>query len=313
MSRSSLGCSRREALRIGGFTGIVAVAGCLTPASRADSCSDGTDLSLVEAADAHVSNEFSTPVDGLPHATATVVEEALGTGEATARGYYAPQLQTEYVVTGPEARYYRVTTNERDRTETTGYEYAVEIGIDDATLSDDDPVRPFTDLPAHDRTSIRSAIGHTGLLHAPHYTSFSAVFAYEHDEVRERSRFVPETDVQYVEWEDTVLRLEFEERRPVHITSTTVVAERVATSLEAFVVHIGAERGVVLDGLTSRQREIVTRAIEDGYTECRPYSESFIDLLDRLSMSERSFVSLVQYDSVWYFTHISYRSTEHSN
>lgn len=284
---------------------MVAVAGCLTPASQANSCSDGTDLSLVEAADAHVSNEFSTSVDGLPHATATVVEEALRTGEATARGYYAPRLQTEYVVTGPDAHYYRVTTTDHDRTETTGYEYAVEIGIDEATLSDDDLVRSFPDLPAHDRTSIQSAIGNTGLLHAPHYTSFSVVFAYDHDEVQGESVFIPETDVQYVEWEDTVLRLDFEEQRTVHITSTTVVAERVATSPEAFVTHIGTERGVVLTGLTDRQREIVIQAIEDGYTECTPYSESFSDLLDRLSMSERGFVSLARYDGVWYFTHIS--------
>lgn len=213
MCRSSLECSRREALRIGGFTGLVAVAGCLVPASQPSSCSEGTDLSLVEAADAHVSNAFSTSVDGLPHATATVVEEALRTGEATARGYYAPQLQTEYVVTGPDTRYYRVTTADHDRTETTGYEYAVEIGIDDTTLSDDDLVHSFPDLPAHDRTSLQSAIGNTELLHAPHYTSFSVVFAYEGDAVQERSRFIPEPAVQYVEWEDTVLRLDFEERR----------------------------------------------------------------------------------------------------
>lgn len=284
---------------------MVAVAGCLTPASQASSCSDGTDLSLIEAADAHVSNEFSTPVDGLPHATATVVKEALRTGEATARGYYAPQLRTEYVVTGPDAHYYRVTTTDHDRTETTGYEYAVEIGIDEATLSDDDLVHSVTDLPAHDRTSLQSAIGNTGLLHAPHYPSFSVVFAYEGNEGQERSVFIPETAVQYVEWEDTVLRLDFEERRTVHITSTTVVAERVATSPDAFVVHIGTERGVVLDDLTNRQRAIVTQAIEDGYSECPPYSESFSDLLDRLSLSERGSVSLVRYDGVWYFTHIS--------
>lgn len=225
------------------------------PASQTASYSEGTDLSLVEAVDANVSNEFSTPVGGLPYATATVVEEALRTGEATARGDYALRLQTEYVVTDPEAHYYRVTTTDHDRTETTGYEYAVEID--------------------------------------------------EHDAVQERSRFIPETAVQYVEWEDTVLRYDFEERRPVHVTSTTAVAERVATSPDAFVVHIGAERGVVLNDLTSRRRAIVTQAIEDGYTESTPYSEAFGDLLDRRSMNERGVVSLVRYGAVWYVTQVA--------
>lgn len=94
-------------------------------------------------------------------------------------------------------------------------------------------------------------------------------------------------------------------QRLVSITSTTVGAERVATSPEAFGVHIGTERGVVLTGLTSRQREIVTHAIEDGYSECPPYSASFSDLLDRLSMSERGFAPLVRYDGGWYVTHLS--------
>ena len=305
MERPPFEWSKRRALRAVGCTSIAAVSGCLTQFSQADPCTGRTRISLIEATDAHVSNEFSTPVDGLAFATRTVVEDTLDTGEATIRGYYSPRMRAEYVVTGLGTRYYRVTTTEHDRTETTGYEYAVEIGVDESALSDDDRIHPFTELPAPDRESIHRALGNTVLLHAPHYTSFSVVFAYEHDETRRQSAFVPNTDIQYVEWEDTLLRLEFDGKRPVQIASTTVTAEIVAEQPGEFVEHLGGERGVVLDDLTSQQREIVTRAFEEDYTECRPYSASFLDLLDRLSTSEGGYTLLVQYGSVWYFAKIS--------
>lgn len=260
-----------------------------------------------ETTDAHVSNEFSTPLDGLPHAARTVVTDALDTdtGESTARGYYSPHLQTAYVVTGPEARYYRVETTDRDRAETTAYEYSVEIDVDESALSDDDQVRSFTDVPAHDRESLRSAIGNPGLLHAPHYTSFSVVFAYERSDVRDRSEFVPGAHSHYLEWEETLLRLTLEEQRTVGVTSTTVSSELVAESPGEFVEYVGGERGVVLDSLTSRQRDIVARAIDGTYTECEPYSEPFSELRERLSTREDGFAPLVHYDGTWYFVHLS--------
>lgn len=260
-----------------------------------------------EATDAHVSNEFSTPLDGLPHAVRTVVTDALetDTGESTSRGYYSPHPQTEYVVTGPEARYYRVETTDRDRAETTAYEYSVEIDVDESALSEDDQVRSFTDVPVHDRESLRSAIGNPGLLHAPHYSSFSVVFAYERSDMQDQSRFVPGAHSHYLEWDETLLRLTFEERRTVGIATTTVSTELVAESSGEFVEHIGGERGVVLDSLTSQQREIVTRAIDGTYTECEPYSEPFSDLRERLSIREDGFTPLVYYDGNWYFVHLS--------
>ncbi|WP_435156960.1 hypothetical protein [Haladaptatus sp. DFWS20] len=308
MKRLPFDSSRRQALHMVGVSGIAAVAGCLTPSSPTNSCTEDMDVSLQKVTNAHVSNEFSSVVNGAPYATDTVVSDAFDTGKATSRGYYSPELRTEYVAAGSEPRYYRVTTTEHDRTKTTGYEYAVKIGIDDSTLSNDDTVRFFPDLPAQDRESIHSAIGNKEKLHAPHFTSFSVVFAYEHDAVREQSMFVPNTGVQYVEWEGTVLRFKFEEERTVQITSTTVMTERVAESSSGFFEHVRDERGVVLDSLTSRQREIVTRAIEDGYSECKPYSEPYADLLDQLRMSDGEFALLAQYDSQWYFTQIHQRT-----
>jgi len=65
------------------------------------------------------------------------------------------------------------------------------IDIDESTLSDGVTVRSFTELPAHDRESLRSAIGNSGLLHAPHYTSFSVMFAYEQTEIQGSVRVHP--------------------------------------------------------------------------------------------------------------------------
>ena len=128
---------RRQALRITGVAGIAAIAGCLTSLSRTDSCSDELDLSLQKATVTGISNEFSTPVDGLSHMTQTVVSEALdaNSGESTSRGYYSPHPHTEYVVTGTDPHYYHVETTEDNRVETTGYEYSAEIDIDESSLS----------------------------------------------------------------------------------------------------------------------------------------------------------------------------------
>lgn len=308
MDRSPREIPRRRLLESVGVTGGALAAGCLSLPSRTVSCPNEIHISLDEASKNRGLNEFNAPVEGLSFATRTVVADALETGDATARGYYLPNPRTEYVVTGSNEHFYRVTTTERNRTETTGYEYAVEIGVNESTVSDEQ-VHRFEELPDQDRESLRSALGNTHLIHAPHYTSFSVVFAYEHDEDREQSVFVPDADVQYVEWEDTLLRVTFEAQRPVTIASATVTTDRVATSPDEFVAHIRAAHGVVLDDLTSRQREIVTRAIEDGYTECNPHSEPVTALLDRLSLDGRDDAWLARYDDSWYFLTI-YRADD---
>lgn len=284
---------------------MAAVAGCLNAVPRGESCSGRVECSLDDATPPGVSNEFSRPLDALPYGTAGVVRDALESGEATARGYYSPSPETEYVVTGPGEQYYRVEATDHDPAETVGSEYAVEIGVDDGTIPDDQSIRRFVDLPPQDRESIHTALGNTGLLHAPHYTSFSVVFAHEESSRREESVFVPGTDEQYVEWEDTVLAFSLVDDRSVEITTTTVVAEPVARSQQAFVEHVGARHGVVLDGLTGDQREIVREAIEGDYAECEPYTTPLGDLLDQLSRDDGAFAPLAQYESDWYFSHVS--------
>lgn len=307
MNRPPPDKSRRQALRVAGVAGITAVAGYLTSLSRTDSCSDGIDFSLHKATEMGVSNEFSTPVDGLSHTTQTVVSEALDTdsGESTSRGYYSPHPYTEYVVTGADPHYYHVETTEDDQVEATGYEYSAEIDIDEPSLSDDEEIHSFTELPSHDRESLLAAIENPHLLDAPHYTSFSVVFAYEHEDVQNQSVFVPGSNEHYLEWNDTWLRLTFDGQRTVKITSTIVSTELVAESPDEFVEYIGSEYGVVLESPTSQHRDIITESINGTYTECRPYSDAFNDIRERLSTRDKRSVLLVRHNGDWYFVNLS--------
>jgi hypothetical protein len=304
-----LDSARRRTVRAIGGVGAAALAGCLSPVSESAPCpgSEEGSLSLDEATATGVSNEFSAPLDMLPHATRVTTAEAVAAddGEATARGYYVPDPRTAFVVTGRGTGYYRLRTTERDRVRTTGYEYAVETDVDDEAVPDDGSVRSFERLPAHDRESLRGAIGNPRLLHAPHYPSFSVVFAYEEAAARERSAFVPATDARYLEWDGVPVRIAFEERRTVEVASVTVTAERVATSPSEFRERLGERRGVVLDSLSADQRDLVERAIGGTYTECAPYSEPFGELRDRLSVPVGEVPSLVRYDGDWYFCRLS--------
>ncbi|WP_323677626.1 hypothetical protein [Halorubellus sp. PRR65] len=261
---------------------------------------------MQEATATGISNEFSTPLDALPYATQVAVTEALdaNTGESTSRGYYSPDSGTDFVVTGRGARYYRIETTDHDGTQTTGYEYSVEIDIDESAVSDGVTVRSFTELPAPDREALRSAIGNSGLIHAPHYTSFSVVFAYERTDDQGQSVFIPDGATHYLEWDDTLLRLTFKEQHMVEITSTSVLTELVATSPGEFKEHISDNRGIVLDSLTTQQQDIVVQAIDGTYTECEPYSEPFNNLRESLSIRDDGAVLLVQYNADWYFGHL---------
>lgn len=289
--------SRRRVLRATGGAVTAGLAGCLTLTGRSDPCPNKGSLSFDEATPAHISNEFSTPVDGLGYATRSAVEDALD-GDATDRGYYSPEPHTAYVVTGSGPRYYRVETTDHDRSTATGYDYAVDIGVDESSHS----VYAFADLPVRDRESLRAAIGNPHLIDAPHYDSFVVTFAYEQADVRDRSVFVPDRGTQYLEWRNSLLRLTPTGRQTVTITTTTVSTELVAGSSGEFTEYLGSERGVVLDGLTDRQRVIVKQAIDGTYTECETHSEAFSDLRERLSVDSDRPALLARYDGQWYFT-----------
>jgi hypothetical protein len=85
----------------------------------------------------------------------------------------------------------------------------------------------------------------------------------------------------------------------------TVTAEAVARSTGTFVDRVLDRQGVVLDGLSTEQREVVEAAIDGGYDACEPYSEAFDGLLDRLSTGEYDWASFVRYEGTWYVAEVS--------
>jgi len=205
----------------------------------------------------------------------------------------------------PESKFYHIETSDHGQSLTTGSEYSFNTDVNESSLSDDDQVRSFAELPAHDRESLLSAIRDPDLLDAPHYTPSPVMFAYEHDDAQEQSVFMPETTSHYIELNEILLQLTFEERRTVEITTTTVSTELVAESSEAFFQYMSEEHGVVLGSLTGEQREILDQATGGTHTECQPYSEAFRDLREQLTTGEDGSVLLAQYDSNWYFVHFS--------
>lgn len=304
MARPPREFSRRRAIGVLSIPVCATVSGCLESLRRWKTCSDPTRFSLQAVnPGSHATNEFSEPLEGLPYGTEAVVSAAMDAGEATVRDYYAPTVRKQYV-SGREERFYRVTTTDRDPAAVTGYEYAVEIEDGDRSAGDD-RIRDFEALPEPDRESIHRALGNDHLLDAPHYTDFSVVFAPEDASDRDRSPFVPEADDVDVRWDDHLLRFAFEETRSVTLTTTTIVAERVADSSGAFFEHVFDEHGIVFENLPSDQRSIVDEAADDDFTECPPHSESFDAVLDRLTTDDGEFARLVQYDGTRYFTHVS--------
>ncbi|WP_233255107.1 hypothetical protein [Halopenitus persicus] len=285
-----------------GIVGLTAVSGCLSERFRLDACSETT-LQLDVASTSHVSNEFSTPLDGVTYAGRAAVEAAIEGGEATARGYYTPSLPTAYVVTtAPE--YHRIETETIDSVTVPGVTYSVSVETHESG-SDADTGVAFADLPEHDKDAIRGALGNTSLIHAPHYPPFEVTFAYDSSDRRRRSRFIPEVDERYVEWDGELLRFDFEAERSVELTTTTLRSTHVASSPTAFRQHVGNERGESIEDPSEKQRAILEEAIEEEYGECRPHSDAFADLLATLSAGDRTIVPLVRYDGAWFFTHLA--------
>lgn len=247
---------------------------------------------------------MSSPLADLPPLTRRVATDALDDGEATYRGFYEPNVGGEYVA--DDAAYYRLAVEAGEHVETTGYRYEVTFGDDVATPTADDRVIDFADLPPADRDAFLGAFGRkVSAIRSASGARFSVVFAHVDGATRERSAFVPPVDTTYVRWQGKTLRVTFAEERPVTVVTYRVTAERVARSTAAFVDGVLDRRGVVLDGLSAEQRDIVESAVDGGYDACEPYSDAFADLLDRLSTGEHGFASFVRYEGRWYISQVS--------
>lgn len=299
--------SRRRVIRSASALGVTAATGCLGPFFGIDdSCGAGTDFSATPVTDADVATRASSTVGELAPIVSRLVEDALAGAKPSFSGYYEPAPRTEYVVRDGEQTYYRVAVQAGDSVGTTGYRYEVAVGDDVPAPADGDEVVAFADLPRPDRESFRLALGEgAARVGTARSIRFSVTFAFADEATQERSAFVPRTDVDYVRWQDTDLRLTFAEERPASVVTYSITADRVAESTAAFADLVLEDRGVVLDGLPADQRDIVEQAIDGGYSACKPHPEAFQDLLERLSTGEHDFASFVRYAGTWYRSSVS--------
>lgn len=307
MRHLSASPSKRRVLQSIAAVSVTAVAGCVNPFfGRGDSCGAGTDFSATPATDADVATYASSNVGDLAPIVGRLVEDALAEGETSYSSYHEPDLHTEYVVRDGEQTYYRVAVQAGESVETTGYRYEVAFGDDVPAPADGDRVVAFADLPRPDRESFLGVLGKkaagVGKASGAHFT---VTFAYADEATQERSAFVPRTDVDYVRWQGTDLRLTFDEEHPVSVVTYSITADRIAESTAEFADRVLEDQGVVLDGLSADQRDIVEQAIDGGYSTCKPYSEAFHDILKRLSTGEHDFASFVRYAGTWYISRVS--------
>lgn len=294
--------TRRQVALFTTTASLTTLSGCFAGDS-ADGARAKTVLQFDEAPPVGVSNEFSTPVDAVGHAGRAAVRTAVDGDEATVDGYYAPGVSAPYVVTDG-GEYYRVETETVRSVAAPGYDYTVAVeSVDSFRLGPPSSV-PFAELSEHDRDAVRDALGNASLVHAPHYPPFEVTFAYASAARRERSRFVPGTDGQRVEWDGELLRFAFDGERSVEVSTVAVRADRVAGSRRGFRRVVGEERGRSIDDPTADQRAVLGAAVDSEYVESPPHSDAFAAVLDALSTDE-GVAPLVRYDGDWYFTHLS--------
>ena len=304
MSRPPESLSRRRILQSAAAFSTAGMAGCLGSVFG-DSCTAGADFTMDPATDAHIANSVSSNVADLPPLAEQVVTDTIPTGTATYRSYYELNVHDAYVVRDGEPIYYRVTVEAGDHAETTGYRYDIAFGDDVPAPSDGDRVVDFEALPQPDRKSFLGVLGAKAKLRKADGARFGVTFAYTEEPTRNRSAFVPRTDIAYVRWQGKNMQVTFNEKQSVSIVTYTVSTTRVADSTAAFVDHILEESGIVLADLTADQQDVVAQAIDGGYNACEPYSDAFRQLLDRLSTGEHDFVSFVRYRDTWYFADVS--------
>lgn len=191
--------SRRRVLQSAAAFSTAGMAGCLGSVFG-ESCTAGTDFSMDTATDAHVANSVSSNVTGLPPIAKQVVTDAIPSGTVTHRSYYELNVHDEYVVRDGEPTYYRVKITAGEHAETIGYYYDVAFGDDVPVPGDGDRVVDFADLPEPDRESFLEALEAKAKLRKVNGGQFGVTFAYTEETMRDRSAFVPQTDIDYVRW-----------------------------------------------------------------------------------------------------------------
>jgi hypothetical protein len=269
----------RRALLSAGLA--VATAGCFGFGSG---CSRSATLDLSAVSDADVADAESDPPDSLSPPERDAFAAARRGESPTMWSVADPFADTTYVAV--DGTYYAVDASAVDRAERPGYRIELETGPDVDTTG---RVAGFDDLPAVDRTALFAVLGYPSAAEMARFErarsiSIGGVLAYPDDEAASRSELVPDPAYDAVRIADADFRLRLVSTEPTTMEARRIETRPVADSADAFAALAYERDGVVLDerDLSPEQRDIVETAIAEGYDECAPYSDAFVDLQGEL-------------------------------
>jgi len=291
---------RRRALLSLGLT--AATAGCFGFGSG---CPRSATLELAPVSDANVADAESDSPDSLSPPEHGAIDAARRDDPATMWTVADPFSSVEYVVA--DGTYYAVDTSVESTVERPGY--ALELDTDAATADGAARTVTFDDLPAVDRAALFAALGYPSTRELARFERANAIsiggtLAYPSDDAESRSDLVPSPSYDVLRIAGRDFRLTVGERRAVTVERLRVTLRSVATTPDAFAAHVYERFGVDLDerDLSPEQRDIVETAIDEGYDECAPYSDSFADVQQRLGGVGGSGDSYdyANYDDDWY-------------
>jgi len=275
---------RRRAFLSVSATGLAATAGCLGPAfGFGTDCSRGADLRLRPTTDADTADGASDSVDSLSPPERAAARDAIGGDDPTMwvpEPSSPPFADAEFLVAG--GTYYASETSVVSTADRTGYEFTMETGPETTATGD---AAAFADLPAVDRTALYAALGYPNRREMERFErarsmSIGGLLAYPDDEAQSRSELVPEPTSDALSLGGRDFRVRIERPKPTTVETRRVAVRAVADSTDEFAALVYDRYGVDLGehDLSAEQRDIVETAIDDGYDECAPYSEAYVDL-----------------------------------
>ncbi|MFB6184934.1 MAG: hypothetical protein ABEI96_10300 [Haloarculaceae archaeon] len=230
-------------------------------------------LTMDAVDDRELAERASAPIPEEDNEYRRIVEATVENGTATANGTYPP-IEPDRTIAHAGAYYevrYTVTGSRTvDR-------YTIEVDFDPE--STDGPTIAFEDLPAVDRQAL-SGLLPPGEDHPSGEGPDAGVARTYSDAEQADSVLVPTSDYEFVSYEGTSYGVAVGESRTVEIEQYRYTAERVATSTADFGRQIRDRYLFVLDGLSGTERELVEKAIDDGYYSGSG-SDAFRSVVDR--------------------------------
>ena len=271
------------------------LAGCAHPSNVLD-MQEATSDRLADEASRSVSSESDDY---------RILQDAVENGSATASGT-TPPIDVDEPVRF-QGGYYDVSATETARRERTSYDIRVDYNPDSPDTADS---IAYADLPEADRNALEGLIPPQG--DPPRNDGFDMGTRYVYPEnATESSVLVPTQQYEYIRYEESTYRVQFERGTVDEITYQYAVTE-IAPSTEAYAEQLRSTYQFTLSGLSSAEREIVEEAIEGGYFDGA--SDAFRSVISRLrahpglETSDSYGTWLPEYEGTAYITYAEFPS-----